>query len=216
MPRKTKKPKVAPKKKAAPKPKMVAARPMPRTGCCDQIGYGSGLAYQNPTGFADRLGMVRQVAAQPPVTNVYYTLGEAPTVRPKQSAELRSIATQSSQEPDYIPLEEAIPESAKVSFAPEMKIPKPKIIVRGPGPVIKKPVMEAPEPIVERKKRTNIEIYYDLLIDEGFPPNNAMALATSIPKEDLRQRINIKRAEIARQKAFAGRREEELLSGKKV
>jgi len=91
------------------------------------------------------------------------------------------------------------PVSKRVAKIESMKI-------KGTGPTLKKPAQ--PEAVYEgnketnapRYRRSNVEIYAELLIQNGETPNNAMGIAKSYPKEQLKEKIAELKEALGKQK----------------
>jgi len=119
---------------------------------------------------------------------------------------------------NFIPVEPAVPSTEPTS----KKVGKiGGIRILGPGPILRPapaPVLSpmtvpsefatsvgsfgatTAETVSTRHRRTNVEIYTELLIQDGYQPNNAMALAKSVPKEQLRERIDTLKVSLGKQK----------------
>jgi hypothetical protein len=215
MPRKDKKSKKPKKPKV--QPKVQTLRP-PKLKPCTDCGYKTGSAFTIPFGFADRLGTRRLETPVAPVVNInlgdYFAKPDLKTPIAK-----KEISIQTEDPLDYVKLpltEGSVALKAPSDFEMEQIYKKPNIPsavaetspfgepFQYPSPFASKETVAIYEGNKEinapRYRRSNVEIYTDLLIQNGETPNNAMALARSYPKEQLKEKIAQLKTSLGKQK----------------
>ena len=151
------------KKKVAKMPKSLISRPLPKGPCCTPVDR-DGSAFKIPFGYSDILGTKKIVTT--PVTNIYfYDREKSPyTVQPTVAPVLPLAAGAT------IPLvQEEEEESEEGEF---FIFPKKSSKRRG-----------------RPSGSSKVNKYVELLILNGENPNAAMAIAKTIPKDKLDERI---------------------------
>jgi hypothetical protein len=194
MPRKDKKKKSKKPKSMKPLKYLPVA---PKGKPCVDCGNKSGSGFSIPFGFADRLGTQR-LSTQPIINiNLGDYLAKFKEPLPKEHIPIidkgdMGLTTKKKQvihTTPYIPLEESINYLEPV-IKPKITLPTEEII-----PVRRRAIINIPEDtsvatttetssigLAPRTRRTNLQIYTDLLINvRGFTPDRAQSYASNTP-----------------------------------